>query len=154
MQRHGLYRSRKDRVFGGVAGGIALSLNTDPAIIRIIFALLVIFAGGGLLLYLILWIAIPEEPIEYFQQGSPAEGANPVDETSAQDLPRTQPFYPVRHNNGAMIAGLVFIAIGGLFLIGRFIPNLHLHFHDLWPLVVVIAGIALIISSFNGIKKS
>jgi phage shock protein C len=154
MQRQGLYRSRKDRVFGGVAGGIAQSLNTDPAIIRIIFALLVIFAGGGLLLYLILWIAIPEEPIEYFQPGRPAGEANPVDEASAQDSPSTQPFYPARHNSGALIAGLVFIAIGGLFLIGRFIPNLHLHFHDLWPLVVVIAGIALIVSSFNGIKKS
>jgi phage shock protein C len=154
MQRQGLYRSRKDKVFGGVAGGIAQSLNTDPAIIRIIFALLVILAGGGLILYLILWIAIPEEPIEYFQPGRSAEAANPVGESSSPDSPGTQPFYPPRHNNGALIAGLVFIAIGGVLLIGRFIPNLHLHFHDLWPLVVVIAGIALIISSFNGIKKS
>ena len=68
MQRQGLHRSRKDRVFGGVAGGIAQSLNADPAIIRLIFAILIIVGGGGILLYLILWIAIPEEPLEFFQE--------------------------------------------------------------------------------------
>ena len=70
MERQGLFRSRTDRVFGGVAGGIARSLHTDPAIIRIIFAILIIFGGGGLLLYLILWIAIPEEPFQYFHEST------------------------------------------------------------------------------------
>jgi len=59
MMHQGLYRSRTDKVFGGVAAGIARSLNTDPAVIRLVFALLIIFGGSGLLLYLILWIAIP-----------------------------------------------------------------------------------------------
>lgn len=154
MQRQGLYRSRKDRVFGGVAGGIAHSLNADPAIVRLIFALLVIVAGGGLLLYLILWIAIPEEPFEFYQQGGNPDVANPVNETAAQDSPNQQPFYPQRRNNSALIIGLILIAIGALFLIDRFLPNIHLHFHDFWPLIVVFAGIALIVSSLTGIKKT
>lgn len=154
MERHGLYRSRKDRVFGGVAGGIAHSLNTDPAIVRLIFALLVIAAGGGLLLYLILWIAIPEEPFEFYQQSSNTESANPVDETKAQESSNPQPYYPPRQNNSALIIGLILIAIGAIFLLDRFLPNIHLHFHDFWPLIVVIAGIALIVSSLTGIKKT
>jgi phage shock protein C len=154
MERQGLYRSRKDRVFGGVAGGIAHSLNADPAIVRLIFALLVIVAGGGLLLYLILWIAIPEEPFEFYQESTAAGGANPINETAAPNSPNPQPYYPARHNNSALIVGLILIAIGALFLIDRFIPNIHLHFHDFWPLIVVFAGIALIASSFTGKKHN
>ena len=154
MQRQGLYRSRKDKVFGGVAGGIARSLNADPAIVRLIFALLVIIAGGGLLLYVILWIAIPEEPFEFYQESAAAGGANPVNETAAQDSPSPQPYYPPRRNNGALIVGLILIAVGALFLADRYLPNIHIHFHDFWPLIIVVAGIALIASSFTGIKKS
>jgi phage shock protein C len=154
MQRQGLYRSRKDKVFGGVAGGIAHSLNTDPAIVRLIFALLVIVAGGGLLLYLILWVALPEEPFEFYQESGSAGSTNPVNETTSQDSPNPQPYYPPRHNNGALIVGLILIAVGALFLIERFLPFFHLHFHDFWPLIIVIAGIALIASSLTGTKKT
>jgi phage shock protein C len=154
MQRQGLYRSRKDKVFGGVAGGIAHSLNTDPAIVRLIFALLVIVAGGGILLYLILWIAIPEEPFEFYQESGAAGSASPVNDNATQDSPPVRPFYPPRRNNGALIVGLILIAVGALFIADRFLPNIHIHFHDFWPLIIVFAGIALIASSFTGIKKS
>jgi phage shock protein C len=153
MQRQGLYRSRKDRIFGGVAGGIARSLNTDPAIVRLIFALMIIVGGGGLLLYLILWIAIPEEPLQFFQESAAGE-ASPVSEPGSPDAPYTPPVYPPRRNNGALIGGLILIAIGALFLIDRFIPDIRIRFHDFWPVIIVIAGIALIVSSFSGIKKS
>jgi phage shock protein PspC (stress-responsive transcriptional regulator) len=45
----------------GVAGGIAQYVGVDPVLIRIIFVLLALFGGGGLLLYLICWLLIPEE---------------------------------------------------------------------------------------------
>lgn len=154
MQRQGLYRSRKDKVFGGVAGGIARSLNADPAIVRLIFALLVIAAGGGVLLYLILWIAIPEEPFEFYQESGTAGGATTGNETATQGSPAPKPYYPPRRNNGALIVGLILIAVGALFLADRYLPNIHIHFHDFWPLIIVFAGIALIASSFTGIKKT
>lgn len=153
MQRQGLYRSRKDRVFGGVAGGIAHSLNTDPAIVRLIFALLVIVAGGGLLLYLILWIAIPEEPFEFYTQDTTTASSNPVNENAGPEIPNPATYYPPRKNNAALIVGLILIAFGAIFIIERFLPNIHLHFHDFWPIIVVFAGIALIVSSLNGNKK-
>jgi phage shock protein C len=153
MQRQGLYRSRKDRVFGGVAGGIARSLNADPAIVRLIFALMVIVAGGGVLLYLILWIAIPEEPFEFYQESGAARNENTANETVNQDSPTPRPYYPPRRNNGALIVGLILIAVGALFLADRYLPSIRIHFHDFWPLIIVFAGIALIASSFTGIKK-
>lgn len=154
MQRQGLYRSRKDRIFGGVAGGIANALNADPAIIRLIFAILVIIGGGGLLLYAILWIAIPEEPYGFFQDGQPNPSAGGPTDGTTPTTPYQPSAYPARKSNGALIVGLILIVIGALFLIGRFLPQFRFHFHDFWPLIIVVAGIALIVSSFSGIKKS
>ena len=57
-----LYRSRSDRMIGGVCGGLAQYLDTDPTIIRLALALSILLGGAGILAYLIMWIIIPEEP--------------------------------------------------------------------------------------------
>jgi phage shock protein PspC (stress-responsive transcriptional regulator) len=54
-------RSRNDRWFGGVCGGMARSTGMDAWIWRLIFTVLFIFAGAGLLVYLLLWIFVPSE---------------------------------------------------------------------------------------------
>lgn len=151
-ERHGLFRSRTDRVFGGVAGGIARSLNTDPAIVRLIFALLVIFGGGGLLLYLILWIAIPEEPLAFFQENRETgytQGDQNPESPGTGDIP---PVMQRRRNDGALIGGLILIAIGLIFLADRLLPRIHLG--DFWPVIIIVAGLALIFSSLSGNKKA
>jgi len=80
--RDRLYRSRDDRVLAGVCGGVADWLDLDPSLVRIVFALLVITAGVGLLLYIIMAIVVPEEP-DYFQvppaPGAPMPGAAVAD---------------------------------------------------------------------------
>ena len=57
-----LYRSRKDKKISGVCGGLAQYLNVDVTIIRLIWVLALLFAGGGLLAYIICALIIPEEP--------------------------------------------------------------------------------------------
>jgi phage shock protein PspC (stress-responsive transcriptional regulator) len=54
------FRSRKDKVLGGVAGGLAAFFNSDPVLIRILFVVLFLAGGSGLPAYLILWALIPE----------------------------------------------------------------------------------------------
>jgi len=57
-----IYRSKKDRILGGVCGGIGNYFNVDPVLVRVVWAVS-FFAGGiGLLGYLLAWIIIPEEP--------------------------------------------------------------------------------------------
>jgi phage shock protein C len=62
--RERLYRSRDDRMLFGVAGGMADWLDVDPAVVRLVWALLVVFGGAGLLLYIVAAIVIPEEPLD------------------------------------------------------------------------------------------
>lgn len=54
-----LYRDPDDRVIGGVCGGLGAYFDIDPLIIRIIFIIL-FFVFFGLIIYLVLWIAVPE----------------------------------------------------------------------------------------------
>jgi len=53
-----LYRSSREKVIGGVCGGFAEYFGIDPIIIRLLF-LIFLFAGFGLLIYVIAWIFIP-----------------------------------------------------------------------------------------------
>ena len=63
-----LYRSRTDKKISGVCGGLAKYLNIDVTIIRLIWALAVFFAGGGLLAYIICALVIPEEPAHAIEE--------------------------------------------------------------------------------------
>lgn len=62
-----LYRSRTNRVLGGVCGGIGNYMNVDPVLIRVAWVVGFFALGLGFLAYLISWIIIPDEP--YQQQG-------------------------------------------------------------------------------------
>jgi phage shock protein C len=54
-------RSRTDRWFGGVCGGIARSTGVEAWMWRLLFAALFICAGVGFVLYVLLWIFVPSE---------------------------------------------------------------------------------------------
>jgi phage shock protein C len=58
-----LYRSREDRMIGGVCGGLGEFFGIDSTLIRLLFVLLVIFGGSGILVYLVLLVIVPEAPL-------------------------------------------------------------------------------------------
>lgn len=55
-----IYRPKDNRMIAGVCSGVARYFNIDPTVVRILWALLVLLGGTGLLAYLICWILIPE----------------------------------------------------------------------------------------------
>lgn len=146
MQTKRLYRSRSTRVLGGVAGGLAEYFDIDPIIMRLIFIGLVFIGGGGIIIYIIMWIVIPENhDYQYFSQN-----ANPMEENhEAPPNPgwdAETPNKPAQHNKGGLIAGLILITLGFLFLVERFIPRID--FGDLWPVLLIVAGIALLSNAY------
>lgn len=58
-----LKRSKKERMIAGICGGIAEYFEVDPTIVRVVYVLVSIFsiAFPGILVYIILWIIIPEQ---------------------------------------------------------------------------------------------
>lgn len=59
-----LYRSRDNRIIGGVCAGIGEYLSIDPTAIRLIYILFALWFGSGILAYIIFLILVPEEPQE------------------------------------------------------------------------------------------
>ena len=57
-----LYRSRTDRKLAGVCGGLAQYFNLDATLIRVLFVVLAVLGGSGLVIYLAMWIIVPNEP--------------------------------------------------------------------------------------------
>jgi phage shock protein C len=57
-----LYRSLRQRMIGGVCGGLGEYLAIDPTLVRVLFILAAVFGGHGVLLYLILLLLVPIEP--------------------------------------------------------------------------------------------
>ncbi|MBT3322522.1 MAG: PspC domain-containing protein [Anaerolineae bacterium] len=56
-----LYRTEKDKMIGGVCGGLGKYFDIDPTLIRLFFALIFFGYGAGLMIYGLLWIVMPNE---------------------------------------------------------------------------------------------
>ncbi len=57
-----LYRSRSDRMIGGVCGGLAAYLGVDSTVVRLIAVATILLPGPSIIAYLLAWIIVPEEP--------------------------------------------------------------------------------------------
>lgn len=130
-----LYRSRTEKMLGGVCGGLAEYFDVDPVLVRILFVVAVFAGGSGFLAYIICWIIIPEQPLT-----SPASAAVPPAQANMQQ-PASPPS-PVPDHRGSMSAGIVLIIIGGLFLANNFMP--HFHFGDYWPILLILLGLGIL----------
>jgi phage shock protein C len=57
-----LYRSKTNRQVAGVCGGLAEYFNLDATLIRILFVVLAVLGGSGVVIYVAMWIIVPKEP--------------------------------------------------------------------------------------------
>ena len=158
MEPKRFYRNTTDRKVAGVASGLAEYFMMDPMLVRLIFVMLALVGGGGVLIYLILWIVTPEKPFELSQpmhqtaadyQSKPDEpkytGESPKVETNPETVCRPK-------SKGSLIGGLVLITLGALFLADEFLPNIN--FGDLWPVILIVIGIGLLINTVTGRKNN
>ena len=83
-----LTRSETDRVIAGVAGGIAERFGLDPTLVRIAWVVSIFFGGFGILLYVVLWIALPAGPAQASEAIRIAEERYARGESSTEELRR------------------------------------------------------------------
>lgn len=106
-----LYRSRDDRMLAGVAAGVADTLDADPSLVRIVWALLAIFTGGiAFVVYVVMAIVVPERPAGYESMEVPIGSATgaPGAEPQANAVPGTPgggPAGPAAGGAGSTPAG-------------------------------------------------
>ncbi len=131
-----LFRSRMNKMLGGVCGGLGDYFNLDPVLIRVIFVAGTFVTGIGLLAYILLWIIVPFEPVV-------TSNAASFDQTIPPGEP--QPAHQVRKNSGGAIFGTILILIGLIFLADNFIP--FFRFWDFWPIILIALGAGLLLKS-------
>ncbi len=117
-----LRRSRSDRKVSGVAGGIARHLDIDPLLVRVAFVVLTFFGGGGLILYGVAWLLVPEE-----------------------DTGETV----IRVDEGVRTAALI---VGGIIAVASVVGDTVGGFGFPWPLLVVGLVLLVVFGSKEAMK--
>ena len=167
-----LYRSVREKMLGGVAAGVAEYFDIDPTIVRLIFVLSIFVGGAGIIAYIIMWIVVPKGPFVPYNMNAniPPQNQEPATETDSNSTnggssgtePATPPktetppdpnpdysqSHKMHHEKHGVTWGIVLVVFGLFLLANNMIDRIH--FHDIFPVVLIVLGIGLLI---NAIKK-
>ena len=163
-----LYRSSRERILGGVAGGIGDYFDIDPTLVRLAWILLAFAGGVGILGYLVAWIIIPEAP---WRSRPPGEEREPGGRAAVGEQPTAagtagqggeagaasaagnavyeegERHYRYGSNSGAWIFGAVLVGLGFLLLLRNLWPILwRIPF---WPVILILVGALLLAGAFS-----
>lgn len=133
-----LERSSTDKMIAGVCGGIAAYLQVEVTWIRLVFAILAIFGGVGILAYIVLAIIMPlpgQRAIADGTTGASTDATEPYAATAAS---------PVDTERRRQFAGYALIAIGLIFLLNNQGLFRFLEWRTIWPLALVAIGALLL----------
>ncbi len=171
-----IYRSRKDKMLGGVCGGVAEYFDIDATIVRLVAVLLFFAEGIGLLLYIVSWVVIPEKPSSakynydestntidvdgyssYYDDSAQEEEKNENNfgkENGSQSEKKTEDNKEAANSRDEILddkrqrtIGLILVGLGSLFLIDNIFP--YFRWHRFWPLILVGFGIVLLLKGVN-----
>ncbi|MBN1122173.1 MAG: PspC domain-containing protein [Anaerolineae bacterium] len=135
-----LYRSHENRIIGGVCTGLGDYFGVDPVLIRLVFVALALVNGMGILAYLILWLIVPEK-------GAGELAGEDVVHANINDIRQRASSFgrSLRDTNqGGVLIGVVLVAIGGVFLLKTFVPQVSVAI--VWPLALILVGGYLLFS--------
>lgn len=140
MPEKRLSRSTKDRVVAGVCGGLGEYFELDPVLFRLLFVIVTLIGGSGVLVYIILWLVIPEDTDT---KGSTEETVS----KNVKEMKKTGEKVVNRldTDQGRLLIGVLLLLVGIFFLVDNFI-SIRQFF---WPTMIILAGLVVII---KGIK--
>jgi len=118
-----LYRSTRDRAIAGVCGGLAHYFNIDVALVRLVFIAFALAGGASVLLYVVLWIAVP------------------TDNGAVAPMAMT--------TRSSEVLAAILIAIGSLWLLGNFGVLSFIQWRFAWPLAFIALGVVLLARRFQ-----
>jgi len=143
-----LYRDEHRKMIAGVCAGLADYFGIDVTVVRVLFLATLILKGGGLMIYIILWIVLPVKnyifnnpTVDY--KIPPTPFGNPAPFTSGDPFINKLPNHK---SSGTIIAGAILIMLGGFFLLDQFdfIPDWD--FSLLWPLILIAVGLVFMLT--------
>jgi len=142
-----LYRSKTNRVIFGVCGGLGEYFETDPLIVRILFVILSLINGAGIIAYLILAVVVPEDDKEKKakKNGNTVEDVQEKTQELAEELKSGNWLKSTKN-----IFGLVIVLIGLNVLfeqIFQYSPFSWINWGIVWGLIIILIGSRIILGS-------
>lgn len=158
-----LYRSNRDRILGGVAGGIGEYFDVDPTLVRLAWVILALAGGFGVLAYIIAWLIIPEAPRgprdfrdergpRLFEGPGEAGGGESAGTSggcrageascAAADWDEDVRYRYHDHRAASWLFGAVLVGLGLLLLVHNLWPFLWTF--PFWPIVLILIGVLLL----------
>ena len=142
-------------MIAGVCGGLAKYFTVDATLVRLVFLLMLFLGGSGALLYIILWIIMPDD---LRTSTSPQET---VPTNTQEMVPATRDFgqsvgqavgpssgdvAQAAVRNGPIIFAAILIMLGVWFLLQNL---LHIDLGQFWPVILIVIGLALLIPAMR-----
>ncbi len=172
-----LYRSSRNQVIGGVAGGLAEYFGVDATVMRLLFAFAAVIMPQVILAYLLAWMIVPAQmEVKAVPSNAPATAGEDAPESAqpptAQDILASGPATsgvpytqqgpdPGEAGNqaGRQVLGYFLIVLGGIVLLKRISPRFTIWFPvnllwKWWPVTIILLGAALIWSALQGGRRS
>ena len=135
-----LFRNKQKGKIGGVCAGLGEYFEVDITLIRALFLVALLGFGSGFLMYIILWIVLPERS-QTFQENNSNETFEANESTVSPK--------EIKLKKENVIGALVLITLGVIFLADEFIP--WISFQKLWPLILISIGIGML---YTNAKKN
>ncbi len=146
MKNKKIYRKTDDCIIAGVCAGLADYFEIDETLVRVIFVLLFIGGGSGILIYLVLWLVIPkkgEENKKVDWQENVKEFTEDVGKkakTVAKEIKKEIKVEKVNpEKNRGNFLGLILLLWGGILLVDKIVPHL-IEWDYVWPGTLIVLG--------------
>lgn len=143
-----LVRSSTDKIVAGVCGGLGKYFEIDPIILRILFAVITLTAGSGLIIYIVLWIVMPEDTDDGLDSKKVVEkNAKQVEQKFEEvvenvDTPRSRKLMRVFFGFAIAFFGLYLLFLN--FGIEKYL-NIFWYIGKLWPIFIIALGLYILI---------
>jgi phage shock protein C len=148
-----LQKSRTDRMIDGVCGGIAAYFGIDATLIRVLWVLLTLFGGSGVILYIVAMIIMPKEdapvPVPVAAAAAEPAVAGSAAEPGPATPPPVSPAAPKNHAGNTKFWGILLVAVGAFWLVSNLGVSLcfglfGFPWHIGIPVLFILAGVAFL----------
>lgn len=137
-----LFRSKTDRMFAGICGGLGEFFSVDSTLFRILFVLLTLGGGAGIVLYIVLWILIPGEG----ESGVTSETIhNNIEDIKSRAHDLRMDIKKGRGERPHSAWAVIIIIIGFWFLLSNLGLISNLRSDLVWPVILIIFGVVLLL---------
>jgi phage shock protein C len=165
-----LMRSGRERLWAGVAGGMAEYFDVDPAIMRIIWVAAAVLTGGlAVPAYIVMWLVMPRDDLAGAAAApppppTPTGNLTPEEEELLRPVTPPPPFPepepapsvppdPEETGRRRRAAGILLIGIGMLFFANQLGIFGRMRWDLIWPLIIVGVGVFILTKQSNGWRR-